>query len=626
MKFKLWNLLLATPALLGTSLLFSSAASATLTTEVAVSQPAETTESAQLEPVADMTKVQALSVAPSSPATIQAQPTLTKVNVLAQSIDRTQLQVTPATPSAVPSSSSFDQLNNYSRGITGNNDNGVSQVTSVSQFSDVQPTDWAFQALQSLVERYGCIAGYPDKTYRGNRALTRYEFAAGLNACLDRVNELIAAGTADLVRKEDLEALQRLQEEFAAELEVLRGRVDALEVRTAELEANQFSTTTKLRGEVIFAVTDVFGGASVATNGATADSYSTTFSYRARLNFDTSFTGSDRLRTRLQVGNIFDPGPATNTAPGNEARLGFQLNTTSAFNLDTLEYRFNLNPDTRIWLIANGSQFNDVVDVVSPFESSGSGAISRFGRFNPIFRTGNDKGGAVSFRLGDTLKIEGGYLAGEANDPSSFVSPDGRGLFNGNYAALGQLVFTPSNQIKIGFTYVTGYADNGLGGNGTGSLAAAFPTGAGLVTGKTSYNSYGVQANFRLSEGLVIGGWAGLTEARRISVGDASIWNYAGYIALPDFGGEGNLAGILVGIQPRVTGSSRADVTSGYTGVVDANRRADRDTGFHIEGFYRFALTDNISITPGVIWLTSPNHDERNNDVIVGTIRTTFTF
>ncbi|TAF12554.1 MAG: S-layer homology domain-containing protein, partial [Nostocales cyanobacterium] len=59
---------------------------------------------------------------------------------------------------------------------------GMGQVTSVSQFSDVQPTDWAFQALQSLVERYGCIAGYPNGTYRGNRALTRYEFAAGLNA------------------------------------------------------------------------------------------------------------------------------------------------------------------------------------------------------------------------------------------------------------------------------------------------------------------------------------------------------------------------------------------------------------------------------------------------------------
>jgi hypothetical protein len=120
------------------------------------------------------------------------------------------------------------------------------QVTSVSQLTDVQPTDWAFTALQSLVERYGCIAGYPDRTYRGQRAMTRYEFAAGLNACLDKINEIISSGLADKVSKEDLAALQRLQEEFAAELAALRGRVDALEAKTAQLEAQQFSTTTKL--------------------------------------------------------------------------------------------------------------------------------------------------------------------------------------------------------------------------------------------------------------------------------------------------------------------------------------------------------------------------------------------
>lgn len=107
--------------------------------------------------------------------------------------------------------------------LPSSNENSISQVTSVSQLSDVQPTDWAFQALQSLVERYGCIAGYPDGTYHGNRALTRYEFAAGLNACLDRVNELVALGTANLATKEDLATLQRLQEEFATELTTLRG-------------------------------------------------------------------------------------------------------------------------------------------------------------------------------------------------------------------------------------------------------------------------------------------------------------------------------------------------------------------------------------------------------------------
>ena len=133
-------------------------------------------------------------------------------------------------------------------------ENPMGQVNSVSQFRDVQPTDWAFQSLQSLVERYGCIAGYPNGTYRGNRALTRYEFAAGLNACLDRVNELIATATSNLVTREDLATLQRLQEEFAAELATLRGRVDALESRAAAIEANQFSTTTKLSGVTIVGI------------------------------------------------------------------------------------------------------------------------------------------------------------------------------------------------------------------------------------------------------------------------------------------------------------------------------------------------------------------------------------
>ncbi len=81
----------------------------------------------------------------------------------------------------------------------------------------MQPTDWAFQALQSLVEHYGCIAGYPDGTFQGNRALTRYEFAAGLNACLNRVNELIATATTDIATHNDLATLQKLQTEFVTE-------------------------------------------------------------------------------------------------------------------------------------------------------------------------------------------------------------------------------------------------------------------------------------------------------------------------------------------------------------------------------------------------------------------------
>ncbi|MGB3787601.1 MAG: iron uptake porin, partial [Phormidesmis sp.] len=119
----------------------------------------------------------------------------------------------------------------------------IAQVTSVSELSDVEPDDWAFTALQRLVEEYGCLEGYPDRTFRGDRAMTRYEFAAGLNACLDVVLQLVSGG-------DDLSDLDRLQEEFAVELEAVRAQVTDLEANVAELQANQFSTTTKLRGSV----------------------------------------------------------------------------------------------------------------------------------------------------------------------------------------------------------------------------------------------------------------------------------------------------------------------------------------------------------------------------------------
>jgi hypothetical protein len=112
-------------------------------------------------------------------------------------------------------------------------DEPMDQVTNVTQLSDVRPSDWAYEALRSLVERYGCIAGYPDGTFRGNRAMSRYEFAAGLNACLQQIERLIAGSGSDLASRADLERLQRLVSEFQAELATLGTRVDNLEGRTA---------------------------------------------------------------------------------------------------------------------------------------------------------------------------------------------------------------------------------------------------------------------------------------------------------------------------------------------------------------------------------------------------------
>jgi Carbohydrate-selective porin, OprB family/S-layer homology domain len=481
----------------------------------------------------------------------------------------------------------------------------MEQITSVSELRDVAPTEWAYQALQSLVERYGCIVGYPDQTYRGNRALTRWEFAAGLNACINAIERLIQENVA--VFKEDIDTLKRLAEEFEAELTALGGRVDNLEGRVAYLEDHQFSTTTKLTGQVIFALTDAFGGAS--ENGQ-EDNYNTTFSDRVRLNFVTSFTGKDELLTRIQATNIIDPRPATDTAPGNEARLSFQSggDTSNDAFLSRLQYTFPIN-DSIEFTVGTGSNigFIDVLDdIVNPLASDATATISRFGRYNPIYRLGFDTGAAANIQLGGNFKLELGYLASEASDPTS-----SNGFFNGDYAAAAQVVYAP-DFATIAFTYVNAYNDDGLG-HGTGSIASNLDDRA------VESNSYGIQANFKIAKGFELGGWVGYMDAeiKTVDRGSADVWNWAVTLAFPDLGKEGNLGGVIVGMPPKLTGTSES--------LSDLPRQ-DSDTGLHVEAFYRYAITDNISITPGVVWLTAPNHDNDNDDIFLAVVRTTFSF
>ncbi|EHA59079.1 S-layer domain-containing protein, partial [Synechococcus sp. WH 8016] len=196
--------------------------------------------------------------------------------------------------------------------------NSREQVTSITQFSDVYPTDWAYQALSNLIERYGCVAGYPNGTYRGNRAMTRYEAAALLNACLDRVTEVT-------------DELKRLMKEFEKELAILKGRVDGLEARVGELEATQFSTTTKLKGVATFVIgANSFGGNAEQVDGqkradaAAAQSGAVSFNYDLQITLDTSFTGKDLFRTMLRAGNF------GNSAFGGDGYVG----------LDALEIAF----------------------------------------------------------------------------------------------------------------------------------------------------------------------------------------------------------------------------------------------------------------------------------------------
>ena len=526
-----------------------------------------------------------------------------------------------------PSSSSQTSPNQVKQNsdpaaLTPTNSPGTSQtkprVTSVSELSDVQPTDWAFQALQSLVERYGCIAGYPDKSFRGNRAITRYEFAAGLNACLDQITQQIAAATANAVSQEDLAALQRLTKEFDPELAELRGRVDNLEARVAQVEASQFSTTTKLTGEAIFLVADAFGDRANNTRANdTKDESSTFFAYRSRLSFQTSFTGRDQLTTSLTALNIPNMGNSTGTQMTRFSIDGSSTNyPDNDVYLDALYYRFPLGDKATVWIGTRTINFPVYTPTLNTLTGNAqNGSIGRFSQFNPtVYRPGFDGAGAAfAYKFNDQLQLHLAYIADnfQANLPN-------RGLFDSNQAALAQLTFSPSKQVDIGLTYTRKYFIAQSGFNltgGTGSALARNP----FQQNATSSDNFGLEFNWRFSKHFTLAGWIGYTQAHQETGGDseATIVNGALTFGFPDLFKEGNLGGFIIGVPPKVTSSDYR-----VAGV----RQEDPDTSLHLEAFYRFRVSSNISFTPIVYVVTKPEHNDNNDPIVVGVLRTTFTF
>jgi hypothetical protein len=444
----------------------------------------------------------------------------------------------------------------------------LAQITSVNQLTDVLPTDWAFQALQSLVEQYGCIQGYPDRTYRGQASLTRYEFAAGLNACLDVIAQLVATG----ISPDDLATIRRLQEEFQAELNTLRGRVDALEADVAELEANQFSTTTKLRGQVDFHLATPFDTITDVED-------STSFNSRARLNFDTSFTGSDRLRVRLQA--------ATGNAP--LAGIGGLNNASGAgdstldLRVDDFYYAFPLGERIDVTLAANSLTADDVLREITPF---GNGVADAAGPQYLDAGMGGGAGVGVSFAFTDSLILDALYAA----DATGSALPN-VGIFQGRIDPLStggsqvygaQLSFIPEGFLSLAATYL----------HGDGGLDFATATGRAVDT-------FGGQVNLNFG-GFNIGGSAGFIE---FDGGDDFIWN-AG-VVFDDFFAEGAQLGIYGGQAPQFVGLA--------------------DNPFYIEGFLNIPFNEFLTVTPSVIY-ADYNAGLADDTLIYGVIRTTFRF
>ncbi len=546
-------------------------------------------------------------------------------------------------------------------------DQGMSQVTSVSELRDVQPTEWAYEALKSLVERYGCIVGYPDRTFRGNRALSRWEFAAGLNACMNVMERLLQENVA--VIREDIDKLKALAQQFEQELAALGARVDNLESRISYLEDHQFSTTTKLNANAVFMIADQFGNDKALdwrqqdafnnnvrlTNGNTrlgrgpatakqpVDEIAT-LSSRVRLNFDTSFTGKDLLRTRIQAGTIPNLGGPTGT---NMARLGTDgsRDLNAAF-IEKVFYRSKLGDNLTFWVGGAGLNLDDVFNVYNPYLASAeTGALSRFARYNPlVFRGPEGTGTALKYDFSKNFNVIATYLAGgslsdDFSDYRAGKPSANNGLFNGEFSAGAQINYQATDTLGFGFTYVHSYfVDDDPFVNSAGdsvttpsrSVNTTSSTGSRIASNPffgapTTRDSYGLSGTWKISNNINLSatgayanlGATGFDTAGIYRSGSADLWSWNAGLSVLDLGKEGAVLSVTGGLMPY------APYVSNLPGDPINN---DRNAPYMIETQYKYPVNKNIILTPGFYVVFNPEANGNNSSIWVGALRTTFLF
>lgn len=496
------------------------------------------------------------------------------------------------------------------------------QVTSVNQFSDVLPTDWAYQALSNLVEKYGCVAGYPNGKFKGGNAMTRYEAAALLNACLDRISEVT-------------DELQKLLNEFDSELTVLTSRVDGLESKVGQLQAQQFSTTTKLRGEASFiiggtpnfdaqavtitaAVKEVKGtkfdsvtqavvacsagtagcvGATAAKNAVTAAPNNTAFNYDLRLSFDTSYTGKDLLRTRLRSGNFSSLpfGSSSQIFKLDKAESSQGTGTSSNIWVDRLFYTFPVGNEVKLTAGALVRNTEILTFIPSAYKSD---ILDYFGLAGASGTYNKATGAGFGFNWKQKVAKGKPYMIFDANYISeSKFNESNVGAFDseGGINVLTQLGVRGTNWgAAVAYRY---------GSEGSKVRDPNFTPGT--VGFEQSTNSISIAGFWEPMDAA----WApSISLGYGYNAGSGGFLNSQSWMAgfqWKDVFQNGNNAGFAFGQAP-------------------FNKGNDTESWLW-EVFYKYQVTDKISITPAIFWA----NDYRNNDgnsTWGGVIQTNFRF
>jgi Carbohydrate-selective porin, OprB family/S-layer homology domain len=483
------------------------------------------------------------------------------------------------------------------------------RLTRVDQLGDVQPTDWAFQALKSLVERYGVVTGYADQTFRGNRAMTRYEFASSLNAVLAKIDQLITSGADAAIAQSDRQTLARLQTDFSTELATLRDRVNSLESRTDRLPTQAVSTTTKLRGQAVMAVNagGFSGDRLIAPRGAviTRTQPNATVIYRTSFDLDTSFNGTDLLKTRLVTGS---DGANDNVGGFLEPNLGSTLDFSipgrnGRISIGRAYYAFSPHPDLRVTL-GPALVAPDFVDRNryagnSFLDFSTQALVNNF----ILFPRAGGAGAAVNWQpQKGALSLRGVYIAGDASnsipenqqviggggvsDIRLFPTGGGGargGLFGDPYQGVIEVEYAPSQAFALKVEYA--------GGQVFGSR----------------FNVLGVNAELALGDRMGLFGRYGYGSYPNTTLGDIHPQYWMAGLSFRDLLMPQAIAGVAVG-QPLIESA------------------VGNTTQTNFEAFYNIPINDRMRITPIIQVITNPANQATNGAIVSGTLRAVFSF
>jgi len=469
-------------------------------------------------------------------------------------------------------------------------------------FNELRPRDWSYQALHRLDQEHPCLGPQASPLFEAGRPISRQEAAVLLRGCL-------RAGP------EATDALLRLRRELAPELAEIQGQADALEARLGELEATRFAPVTRLIGQGTFVLgaNGFSGGNQPLVHTYQAQEGGTTFSYDLRLNFDTSFSGKDLLRAQLRAGNFASSGFG-NLNGLNELEVAYQTscgfgnNCTDVVGIYRLFYQFPLGPEITLTVGPRIRQDDGLALWPSVYPADTILDVFSYAGAPGAYDTNLGAGMGLWWKHGG-WSVSAEYLAANADRGS----PREGGLFTAASGATATLQLGyGADAWALAAVYTWGNAFPGAVYPGSATPLAALNAsdwpalaafGSSGDTQSVGLSGYWQPAGSAWWPSISSGWGLNVIRPGNPQAGFGSMTSQSWFVGLQwsDALVSGNSFGLAVGQPTFITGCGGV-----CSRLLGQGNDTPRDGQFAWEGWYKWQVSDAISVTPALFYLSSP--------------------